>query len=432
MRYHLFNIGAPNNDAWWNRQVSLGTISAGFENSEGDRGDKILHDLQEGDWVIAYASGRGAIGAGIVAGQETYRLLDDNELPPDFESPQRHFRSVDWIHSVSSLDNAVPFPLLQLSAAPRHTKTGLKDTDNARRIIGLISAQSVGNFNVSADGVSHIRSYFFYNTDADAIFEQPKPRFRVLIDQGFAAVGGDRKKFGEQFKDLEPSDILLMYEDEIGVVAVGKVQNRWDGLANDQPLYYFPAELQKLKSGPYEYRISVDWFLDLSDSPIGVKDLKNHLGYTPRGAVKKILRHHAEVERMIEELRLPIQLGNVSSDHSLPDRVLTTTFRIARDTEKVRRVKRIHRNECQICGRTIELPNGSRYSEGHHIKPLGSEHNGPDEICNILCVCPNHHAELDYCASPIDLSTLRTSRLHPIDPVFVEYHNSVRYCAKLK
>ena len=44
--------------------------------------------------------------------------------------------------------------------------------------------------------------YFFYNTDAGALRDQPRPRFRVLIDQGFAAVGGDRQKYGEQFDQL--------------------------------------------------------------------------------------------------------------------------------------------------------------------------------------------------------------------------------------
>jgi len=278
MHYYIFNIGEPNNDAWWTRHISMGMISAGYESAEGDRGDKILHEIQEGDWVIAYSNEHGAVGAGIVEEEGTYRLASDSALPPDFESTHRHLRSVKWIHWVASLNDAVRFPELQLGAPPRHTKTEMRDSVNALRIIGLLSVKAT--------------------------------------------------------------------------------------------------------------------------------------------------------ERMIEELRLPLNVVGDASDLSFPDRVLTTTFRIVRDTEKARRVKSIHRNECQICGHTIKLPNGVRYSEGHHIKPLGGKHNGPDDVSNILCVCPNHHAELDYGASPIELSRLLTSTLHLINPEYIEYHNKEIYGAK--
>jgi hypothetical protein len=105
------------------------------------------------------------------------------------------------------------------------------------------------------------------------------------------------------------------------------------------------------------------------------------------------------------------------------DRVATTTYRILRDTELARRVKVIHKFECQICGHTIHLPDGSRYAEAHHVQPLGQPHNGPDKIGNIVCVCPNHHAELDYGVASMSLSTLRQFDGHAIDLKYVEYHN---------
>lgn len=107
-----------------------------------------------------------------------------------------------------------------------------------------------------------------------------------------------------------------------------------------------------------------------------------------------------------------------------PERIESTTFRILRDTELARVVKRVHNYECQICGHTIELPDGSRYAESHHIQPLGKPHSGPDVKSNIICVCPNHHAELDYGARPIEIKSLKIKKVHKIDPIFIEYHNT--------
>jgi len=107
-----------------------------------------------------------------------------------------------------------------------------------------------------------------------------------------------------------------------------------------------------------------------------------------------------------------------------PSRVATTTYRILRDTELARRVKVLHAFECQICGHTIKLSDGSRYAEAHHVQPLGQPHNGLDTLGNILCVCPNHHAELDYGVISIEISSIRQHDSHIIDERYVEYHNA--------
>jgi putative restriction endonuclease len=57
--------------------------------------------------------------------------------------------------------------------------------------------------------------------------------------------------------------------------------------------------------------------------------------------------------------------------------------------------------KCQICSLRIETPAGF-YSEGAHIRPLGTNHNGADLESNLLCLCPNHHTMLDYGAIYID------------------------------
>lgn len=73
-----------------------------------------------------------------------------------------------------------------------------------------------------------------------------------------------------------------------------------------------------------------------------------------------------------------------------------------------RQVKTWHDNQCQMCDLRIEVPGGS-YSEGAHIRALGSPHNGPDTTGNVLCLCPNCHVMFDAGAVILedDLTVIR-------------------------
>lgn len=110
------------------------------------------------------------------------------------------------------------------------------------------------------------------------------------------------------------------------------------------------------------------------------------------------------------------------------ERERVSVLRVIRDTALARKVKYIHKYECQICCHTICLPDGSRYAEAHHLKPLGNPHNGPDILENIICVCPNHHAELDYGATRIQLGKLKVTSSHRISQGFIDYHNLTICC----
>jgi hypothetical protein len=107
-----------------------------------------------------------------------------------------------------------------------------------------------------------------------------------------------------------------------------------------------------------------------------------------------------------------------------PGRLETTIYRVIRDTPLSRRLKQAHNYECQICGTSIELCDGSRYVEAHHIKPLGSPHHGPDVEGNIICLCPNHHVQLDYGVIALNETQLRTIPQHAVGAEFLSYHNS--------
>jgi len=102
---------------------------------------------------------------------------------------------------------------------------------------------------------------------------------------------------------------------------------------------------------------------------------------------------------------IPTKNEPLQADYNPPPRIQTTVSRIVRDTLLSRTTKSENRWKCQICGKAIQLPNGSNYSEGHHLQPLGGKYMGPDVKENIIIVCPNHHAEFDYGSIAINPET---------------------------
>jgi len=105
-------------------------------------------------------------------------------------------------------------------------------------------------------------------------------------------------------------------------------------------------------------------------------------------------------------------------DYTPPGRVKTYVSRIIRDTNLSRTVKEQNNWKCQICGNSILLPNGYQYAEGHHLKPLGGESQGPDTFDNIIILCPTHHTEFDYGSIAINPETYLIEHLDE----FNEFH----------
>ncbi|MEW1869038.1 MULTISPECIES: YDG/SRA domain-containing protein [Streptomyces] len=112
--------------------------------------------------------------------------------------------------------------------------------------------------------------------------------------------------------------------------------------------------------------------------------------------------------------------------------------RLIRDTAAAQRIKRLYEGECQLCGLRLTGPDGSSYSQGAHIRPLGKPHHGPDVEPNILCLCPNCHVRLDIGAIAVDddgsvivrsdlsgvrlLPKLTVRDSHRVHPEYLRYH----------
>jgi len=122
-------------------------------------------------------------------------------------------------------------------------------------------------------------------------------------------------------------------------------------------------------------------------------------------------------------LAIDITDPNLNGGTVAPGKALVQTYRVIRDTKLCRDIKKMYNYECQICGTTIKLPSEGRYAEAHHIIPLGSPHYGSDKADNIIVVCPNHHAMLDYGVIKLDPSSLSTQGKHRISDASIDYHN---------
>lgn len=82
-------------------------------------------------------------------------------------------------------------------------------------------------------------------------------------------------------------------------------------------------------------------------------------------------------------------------------RLVAARYEVARNQNLARWVKELHDWTCQMCGERVTTPVGG-YAEAAHITPIGSPHNGPDQLSNLLCLCPNCHKRFDGLARYID------------------------------
>ncbi len=117
-----------------------------------------------------------------------------------------------------------------------------------------------------------------------------------------------------------------------------------------------------------------------------------------------------------EEAFTKRSLGNVT-----PTRYDSITSRIDRDSALSHSLKDAYNHRCQICCKTIETPDSGRYCEVHHIKPLGTPHNGPDIKANLIVLCPNHHVEMDRGAFYISYPDMKVHHFNPSNP----YHGRI-------
>lgn len=117
------------------------------------------------------------------------------------------------------------------------------------------------------------------------------------------------------------------------------------------------------------------------------------------------------------------------AEYRATTRIKIHISRIVRNTSNTNKIKTLYDYRCQVCDTRLDCPAGP-YAEAAHIKPLGIPHDGPDDLSNMLCLCPNHHVLFDTGAISIaeDFSligepgTLTVQRRHKIGQDYLAYH----------
>jgi len=86
------------------------------------------------------------------------------------------------------------------------------------------------------------------------------------------------------------------------------------------------------------------------------------------------------------------QLPDQTAQWNHPGRVRRTTYQFSRRVSVADAVKAYYDHSCQRCATRLMTPGGP-VAEAAHVQALGDD--GPDEMCNLLCLCPNDHRTLD-------------------------------------
>ncbi len=104
--YFWHNIGSKDND-WWRFLVEHGQISTGFDNQPGDQGERILKNYIMGDAIIAYCTGYGAIGWGIIKKPDSYKLMDPNDPDNVLGGIHLHRLDIAWKATAPRVEDGI-------------------------------------------------------------------------------------------------------------------------------------------------------------------------------------------------------------------------------------------------------------------------------------------------------------------------------------
>lgn len=154
--------------------------------------------------------------------------------------------------------------------------------------------------------------WYFINSDAVTLGHSPHD---LWMATGMAFSGGAREPYGERLAALKPGDTLLLWANQLGVVAVGRVLEPWDGRAyrEHRIVYRSPCDDD-------EYRLRTQWLLDLRAAPL----TRKNFGYNPMQSLQRVSEEKKRavievVRRAPFVLMRPAATEAVVSEHDAGD-----------------------------------------------------------------------------------------------------------------
>lgn len=118
-RVFWHNIGLAEN-RWWRYLVANHQLAVGFDNTPGDAGEALLRRYLPGDVVVAYASGKGALGWARVDASSRYHLAAEGSSEDLAAGDLRHRLSVTWQAVADTIDQAVTAAEIRRDVDIRH------------------------------------------------------------------------------------------------------------------------------------------------------------------------------------------------------------------------------------------------------------------------------------------------------------------------
>lgn len=138
------NVGYPDNQ-WWSHLNTNKIITASFDNSRDDAGEKLLKNYIPGDRIVAYAAQRGAIGWGIVQEDpySSYKLIDKGHEDDLKSGSHLHRISISWQDVAPTTEQAITATQIREQFQLHHpvsTSTGMSQ-ENGERLIAEMAAR---------------------------------------------------------------------------------------------------------------------------------------------------------------------------------------------------------------------------------------------------------------------------------------------------
>lgn len=264
-----------------------------------------------------------------------------------------------------------------------------------------------------------------------------------LIEDSYVEINVNRKNIKKIIIPQESSKSIIEYikiRKDIEIDDDAFFIKSWDG-------YRLKYDMDLVNRKPSKVNELVSYILKYISNKLGIKELKindlrsnkvyHELISSKGSALNSIIKLHGYVtfvqdayEKFISKYNNDIYVGldffNKASslleineeslyiltngeDEAIPETFMSVSEKKKRNRKIVEELKKLYKNKCQICGEFIDMGKGIKYSEVHHIHPLGRDHNGVDNKYNMLVLCPNHHKMFDLgilAINPVDCESI--------------------------